>query len=206
MRKELFGKKVKELREARGESQSALAEALKIGLKQVQRYEKGELPPTHENLEVLCEHYQYDFISLLYDMPSVPRRLNDEADSTLSIEFNTASGKRITIIPAGKKEFELLNAFLEERESRISTYEKENERLSKVIDSGLVEIKVSLTSVTNDLDAIEFGQRAQHTVMIKSLERIEKMKPGTLQKELSIAERAYQSGGEQVGSPANKGK
>ena len=41
-----------------------------------------------------------------------------------------------------------------------------------------------------DLNAIENGQRAQHTVMLHSLERLEKKEPGTLEKELNTLEQS----------------
>lgn len=63
-----FGRKLQELRNKKGESQPQLGVLLGVGIKQIQRYENGEVPPPHESLEILSKHYQYDFISLLYDL------------------------------------------------------------------------------------------------------------------------------------------
>lgn len=68
MKKEEFGKKLQELRLLKGDSQQQLGELLKVGPRQIQKYEAGGVLPTHENLAVLCEHYKYDFISLLYGL------------------------------------------------------------------------------------------------------------------------------------------
>lgn len=63
-----FGEKLQELRNLKGESQADLGVLLAVGIKQIQRYEGGKNPPPHESLEFLCEHYKYDFISLLFDL------------------------------------------------------------------------------------------------------------------------------------------
>ncbi|MDI3319961.1 LexA family transcriptional regulator [Pinibacter soli] len=57
-----FGKKLKELREAAGESQAALAEVLGMNMRQIQRYEGGSIPKT-DVLTLLSKHYNYDFFS-----------------------------------------------------------------------------------------------------------------------------------------------
>ncbi len=63
-----FGKKLKELRLNKGQSQGNLATEMSLNVKQVQRYETGEVLPTHENVEWLCKYYEYDFVSLLYEL------------------------------------------------------------------------------------------------------------------------------------------
>lgn len=70
MKKAEFGEKLQELRTKRGESQQVLGKLLGVGVKQIQRYEAGGAPPPHESLEILSNHYGYDLISLLYDLPS----------------------------------------------------------------------------------------------------------------------------------------
>jgi transcriptional regulator with XRE-family HTH domain len=71
-----FGNKLKELREKK-HTQSELGGILKVGLKQIQRYENGELLPDHEKVQKLVDIYKYDFISLIYD---VPRGVGPEID------------------------------------------------------------------------------------------------------------------------------
>lgn len=108
----------------------------------------------------------------------------------LPVIIKTASGETIEVVVKGPIVTKLLNAFLEERERLISRIEKENEKLTRILESGLIEIKSNLKDALEDLNAIENGQRAQHTVMLHSLERLEKKEPGTLEKELNTLEQA----------------
>lgn len=62
-----FSKKFKELREGR-HTQTEIGDILGVGIKQIQRYEKGELFPDHEMVQKLCEVYSYDFVSLIYSV------------------------------------------------------------------------------------------------------------------------------------------
>jgi transcriptional regulator with XRE-family HTH domain len=75
-----FGKKLRELRDSKEESQIELGALLSVGEKQIQRYEGGEVLPTHENLVKLCRHYKYDFISLLYEI--------DKTSNSDSVYYN----------------------------------------------------------------------------------------------------------------------
>lgn len=102
-----------------------------------------------------------------------------------SINIKTASGETIAVVIEGPNAIILFNAFLLERERVISQIEKENEKLTRILESGLIEIKSNLKEALEDLNAIENGQRAHHTVMLHSLERLEKKEPGTLDKELN---------------------
>lgn len=60
-----FSKKFKELREGK-HTQTQIGVILGVGIKQVQRYEKGDLLPDHESVQKLCDIYNYDFVSLIY--------------------------------------------------------------------------------------------------------------------------------------------
>jgi hypothetical protein len=59
---------------------------------------------------------------------------------TKSIELKTASGKKVIIVPEGETEFQLLNAFLEERDKRIDDLIKDKDDLLKLLNSGLGDI------------------------------------------------------------------
>jgi transcriptional regulator with XRE-family HTH domain len=74
-----FGEKLKELRLKSGEIQPQLAKELGIGLRQIQRYEKGEVPIV-DKIEQLCLHYNYDFFRLLSD--KIFPRGNIESDTS----------------------------------------------------------------------------------------------------------------------------
>jgi transcriptional regulator with XRE-family HTH domain len=76
-----FGKKLQEIRNKKGESQTDLGALLGVGVKQIQRYENGEVPPPHESLELLNKLYGYDFISLFYDLKS------DDSDNQYREEY-----------------------------------------------------------------------------------------------------------------------
>lgn len=69
MNSKRFARKLKELRERADDSQEKLGEILDVGVKQIQRYERGDLLPDHDKVQILCERYQYDFVSLIYDVP-----------------------------------------------------------------------------------------------------------------------------------------
>lgn len=136
-----------------------------------------------------------DFSSVSNSDSDTPTNLTGDptveyVKNQLPIIIKTASGETIEVVVTGPVETKLFNAFLEERERLISQIEKENEKLTRIIDSGLIEIKSNLKEALEDLNAIENGQRAQHTVMLHSLERLEKKEPGTLEKELNILEQA----------------
>lgn len=82
----IFGKKFKELREAR-HTQTEIGDILGVGIKQIQRYEKGDLLPDHESVQKLCDVYNYDFVSLIYnvkrDIPTGSDFFKDELIKSL---------------------------------------------------------------------------------------------------------------------------
>lgn len=121
--------------------------------------------------------------------PAVQYSTNES--NSISINIKTASGEMIAVVAVEPNEIKLLNLFLEERERLISQIEKENEKLTRIVDSGLIEIKSNLKEALEGLNTIENGQQVQHSVMLHSLERLEKKEPGTLEKELNILEKAF---------------
>lgn len=98
-----FGKKFKELREGR-HTQTEIGDILGVGIKQIQRYEKGDLLPDHESVQKLCDVYNYDFVSLIYnvkrDVPTgsdffkdeLIRNLTEQKDD-LRVEVNFLKGQ-----------------------------------------------------------------------------------------------------------------
>lgn len=82
-----FSKKFKELREGR-HTQTEIGEILGVGIKQIQRYEKGDLLPDHASVQKLCEVYNYDFVSLIYkvkrDTPAGSDFFKDELIKSLA--------------------------------------------------------------------------------------------------------------------------
>jgi transcriptional regulator with XRE-family HTH domain len=80
-----FGEKLKEARVAKGQTQTELGDILGVGLKQVQRYEKGELLPDHDKIRQLVGLYNVDFVGIIYDglrptepMPAKYEKLMEE--------------------------------------------------------------------------------------------------------------------------------
>lgn len=69
---EAFGKKLKELRDRKGMTQTELGKKLKIKEKQIQRYERGELLPDYKKMITLKQLFEYDFYSLLSDQQGSP--------------------------------------------------------------------------------------------------------------------------------------
>lgn len=66
---EEFGKKLKELREAKRFTQQQIATSLGITTRQVQRYEEGSIPRP-EKIRGLNKIFKFDFFSLLGDTKS----------------------------------------------------------------------------------------------------------------------------------------
>lgn len=120
--------------------------------------------------------------------PTVQYGANQSNSSSINIK--TVSGETIAVVAVKPNEIKLLNLFLEERERLISQIEKENEKLTRIIDSGLIEIKSHLKEALDGLNTIENGQQVQHSVMLHSLERLEKKEPGTFEKELNTLKKA----------------
>lgn len=96
--------------------------------------------------------------------------------------------------------------------ANVEKSEKEKDRLYNFLEKQMAallnitgQIDLNLKEAKGDLYEIENSQRAQHTVMMHSLERIEG-EPGKLHKELSTLERASQSAAEQTGSLEDMGK
>jgi len=96
MKKVEFGKKLQELRNGKGESQSDLGEILDVGIKQIQRYEGGKAVPPPEGLVLLCEHYKYDFISLLFNLKANEEGNMKQDDKYLALlEKNEIKNEKI---------------------------------------------------------------------------------------------------------------
>lgn len=101
---------------------------------------------------------------------------------------------------------------IQEVKANAERSEKEKDRLYNFLEKQISvllnitgQIDLNLKEARGDLYEIESSQRAQHTVMMHSLERIEG-EPGKLHKELSTLEHASQSAAEQTGSPEDTGK
>ena len=101
---------------------------------------------------------------------------------------------------------------IQEIKANAEKSEKEKDRLYNFLEKQIAtllnitgQIDLNLKEAKGDLYEIENSQRAQHAVMMDSLERIEG-EPGKLHKELSTLERASQSAAEQTGSLEDMGK
>jgi uncharacterized protein YeaO (DUF488 family) len=123
--------------------------------------------------------------------------------------INQSNSNLIEQIEARRQDFQ---KWAELARSDKEKAEKEKDRLLTIIENNLTllikivgSVDTNLKTAMEDLHEIEFGQRAQHTVMINSLERIEK-KPGKLNKELSTLERAYLPKEEKAGKTEDVGK
>ena len=70
--REQFGQRLKELRKAKGETQSELGEVLGVYKTQISEVEKGNASTTLEKLALICEHYNVsaDYLLGLIDYPS----------------------------------------------------------------------------------------------------------------------------------------
>lgn len=72
----LFGCRLRELRESRGEKQPALAEALNVSVPQVSDLENGKKGTTLPKLALICRHYNVsaDYLLGLTDEPRPHKR------------------------------------------------------------------------------------------------------------------------------------
>jgi transcriptional regulator with XRE-family HTH domain len=64
-----LGEKIKLCRNAAGETQQELGNALKVGKKQIQRYEAGEVEPSFAQMNTLAKRFKFDFFSLVREVP-----------------------------------------------------------------------------------------------------------------------------------------
>ena len=95
-------------------------------------------------------------------------------------------------------------------ETQAAKTEKEKDRLYSIIEQNLTallkisdRIETNLQEAKDDLDAIELSQRAEHSVMLDSLERHLEKKPGKLSKEVRNAKDAYLKQVKQAGKISN---
>ncbi len=70
--KELFGKRIYELRKDYDETQAALGEVLGIGKNQISEIERGNATTSAERIALICEHYHVsaDYLLGLTDDPA----------------------------------------------------------------------------------------------------------------------------------------
>lgn len=125
MKKKEFGKKLQELRNGKGESQLELGNVLGVGIKQIQRYEGGKGVPAHEGLEILCNHYKYDFISLLYGLG---QGIENLTEATLQKKLEAKNEKIIEIQDADLKALRLAV-------NKITSTEKRVDKLESTVDA-----------------------------------------------------------------------
>lgn len=102
------------------------------------------------------------------------------------ISIKTASGQTLEIQPETENEIKILNALLQERERIIIQIEKENEKLTRIIESGLIEIKASLNKANDGLNSIEKWQWAEHKVMLQEIAHLRKKPVDSLAEEAGI--------------------
>lgn len=72
----LFGRRLRELREGRGEKQPALAEVLDVSVPQISDIENGKKGTTLPKFALICEHYHVsaDYLLGLTDEPKPYKR------------------------------------------------------------------------------------------------------------------------------------
>lgn len=72
-----FGESLKKHRSGK-HTQTELGKILGVGLKQIQRYENGEVLPDHGMVQRLCDLYKYDFVRDIYDLPPPANNAEDK--------------------------------------------------------------------------------------------------------------------------------
>lgn len=198
MKTEEFAKKLKEQRMLKGESPSELGKILGVGVKQINRYEAGELPPPHESLETLCKHYRYDFISLLYDLKSL------ESERTVIFSGMRNEGKSMAldqIIERLLKEKDVVAQKIEEKAKLAEDYATEMKQhyedaksdkaelfsalkeTRQQINDFLKPMATSLKDIPPVLDTIARNSHEHDKEIMKALDHLVGNSPGTLEKE-----------------------
>ena len=71
--KELFGKRLLEIRKSHGETQTALGKAIGVAKSRVSEMETGKQTTTAEKIALICEHYKVssDYLLGLSDDPAL---------------------------------------------------------------------------------------------------------------------------------------
>lgn len=173
----------------KGISQAEAAQYAEIERKTFNSYVTGRTEPDLPTLKRIIKvlGIQTEIAAYILEQ-NVPERPSE----TLSTEFLAGKLSVKDEVIAEKE------ARRQETKEWAERAEKEKDRLLTIIQNNLTtllkvagNVDTNLQVALSDIHEVEFGQRAQHTVMIKSLERIEG-KPGELQKELSTLERASQ--------------
>lgn len=88
----------------------------------------------------------------------------------------------------------------------INKIEQHNAFLQRMIESGLVEIKVSLNDARADLEWLEKWQWAEHKVQMQALDKLTKKDPGTLAAEAGTLLSGDQLATELAGRKTNGNK
>jgi transcriptional regulator with XRE-family HTH domain len=184
-----FTKKLKEQRILKGESQSDLGIVLGVGVKQIQRYETGELPPPHESLELLCHHYDFDFISLLYDFKGF------DSNRKIIISGTSAVGKSAIldhIIEKLLKEKDLTAQKIEEKYKVAEEYAKE---MKHHYEDAKSEKNTLLKTLNRNQDLLDKAQNAIIEVLKPIKEKTEELltNSNTTLDRLSIVETIVRS-------------
>jgi transcriptional regulator with XRE-family HTH domain len=199
-------KKIELARKAAGLSQEQLADKLEISRSTYQYWEQKT--PSIDKIEGVAEALglQKDYFFVTPDEYFIKQQEVVNPDEKKEAEKITNEGNWLAAFIEEKE------ARRKEAEQRAELAEKEKDRLLTIIEKNLTEllkatakIDTNLKETQEDLNEVEFAQRSQHTVMMHSLERLEK-KPGALHKELSILERAYLPKGEEGGKNVKRSK
>lgn len=79
--KELFGRRISELRKTRSETQAALSEILGVKKNQISEIERGNRTTSAERIALICQHYgvSADYLLGLTDDP-VPKYGAEHSD------------------------------------------------------------------------------------------------------------------------------
>jgi transcriptional regulator with XRE-family HTH domain len=184
-----FAKKLKEARVLKGESPNELGAKLGVGVKQIQRYESGELPPPHESLIILCQHYGVDFISILYDLKRLKENINNDVpldnpmvERLLAEKDNVAKKIEEKAKLAEEYAAEMKQHYEDskaEKAELFSALKETRQQISKVLQP----MAASLMEIPPVLDTIVRNSNEHDKEIMKALDHLVGNAPGTLAKE-----------------------
>lgn len=151
-----FGKKLKELREAKNFTQGQIATSLGVTTRQVQRYEENTLPRP-DKIKVLNKIFKFDFFTMMDDSKSHTATNPESLDQQL---------------PLGDLNITLKDYLNEVRQQK--------EFLQQLLIDKVGKMDANLSTALGGVIQLSLHVESAREVMLKSLARLEKKPEASL--------------------------
>lgn len=120
-----LGKRIKELREARGITQERLAEILSIGTNMVSCYERGVHVPSNKIVALMCEYFGVSSDYLLYGVSERAEDILELIKRTSDVEKMKVLVRLLFYFTEGKSKSLSVNADLDDIKKALDRLFKE---------------------------------------------------------------------------------